>query len=107
MSWSSGPAFEHRADGRTFVHDYEISQDGDVFVATLRSELTEPERHFTVRTVLRSDSLGALLVLVGSEVIRRETIRQAWELGQARIAEMKAFAALRDEHGDVPYPADG
>lgn len=94
-------------NGRTYVEDYEVTEVEGIYLGKLIGELTEGERYFTVQTQLRADSFGGILTLIGNQLTRRETIRKAYELGQQRIAEEKAFKALRNETGDVPFPADG
>jgi hypothetical protein len=69
------------------VGDYQITQDDTgAYVAAL----TDVERRFGVRTRLAAESLSELLVVVGLEMGRRETIRLAGELADRRLADERA-----------------
>jgi hypothetical protein len=73
------------------VGDYQITQDDTgAYVAALFGELTDVERRFGVRTRLAAESLSELLVVVGLEMGRRETIRLAGELADRRLADERA-----------------
>jgi hypothetical protein len=69
------------------VGDYQITQDD---TGAYFGELTDVERRFGVRTRLAAESLSELLVVVGLEMGRRETIRLAGELADRRLADERA-----------------
>lgn len=92
MNWLSGPGLTIDEHGRVIEHGFTVAEVEGGFQAVALKPLTDIEIKFKCKDVIEADTLPELLMLIASEAIKRDMVIRAWELGQQRIAEMRAAA---------------
>jgi hypothetical protein len=92
MTWESGPALKWAEDGSAIAHGYRITHDDadpdGPWQATTLVELHEIEVRWGCKARITAAALPDLMALVFAQRIQRDTIMQAWQLGQDRLAAM-------------------